>query len=670
MRQDHTFASTVGRARALVVLAVTGLVLLAAAGGAEAKVHTYRAFGDKHSAVKKFRVVGVKPRAIVGARLVTRRGRTKVPLSIVRRAARSRRHILRVVVLPRGSRARASARGDTRLMRVSSGGSVKKLKVTTAPETTIVDGPAEGSQTTSSSAGFSFKSSSPAKAKFYCSLDDSPASRCSSGVVYSGLSVAPHSFTVYAVDRNGNPDPTPAARSWSVISPTEADALPGGGTGEEPTGTEGTGTQGTGTQGTGGGGTGGGGTDTAAPDTWITSGPAEGSSSTSTSASFSFKGEDNVGVAGFECALDGAEFSPCSPPKSYSDLGDGAHTFLVRATDAAGNADPTPASSTWTVASSTRVYTVPAAVDGSCKTDVTSQILSWLGSVPDGSTVAFASGACYRIEGTLTLSDRALTIEGNGATLRSFDRPDDQRAIWRIWNSDVVIRNLLIVGSYDKGGVFNASIEHSHGIDLRGTHAVIEGVSVSDMGGDCVYFGLGATRSSGTVRGGSCEGIGRNAVSVTSGNNILVEGVSATRIGYTVFDVEPNSGPGFGASDVVFNANRIGTYYLYAWSLVGNAPIDTQTFTNNRVSAEGLRVASLYPTYRPRDVTIADNASDSKQGPPAMELRGVDNLQVTGNTVPMTNGTMATVDESCEVEVTGNTYTGGSSEVAITNPAC
>jgi len=545
-------------------------------------------------------------------------------------------------------------KGYTPMLRVSSNKGGGKLKVTTAPETTIVNGPVEGSQTTSTSAEFSFKSSSPAKAKFYCSLDASPPSRCNPGVTYGGLSIGSHRFTVYAVDRYGTRDLTPAERSWSVVSPTQTEPSPEA-TSEETTETESTDTEST---------------DTAAPDTRISAGPAEGSSSTSTSASFSFSGNDNVGVAGFQCALDGASFSACSSPKAYTTLGEGAHTFLVRAIDAAGNVDPTPASRSWTVAGSTSAYTVPASVDGSCGADVTSKILAWLGSAPDGSTVAFAPGACYRIEGTLALTARALTIEGNGATFRSFDPPEDQRAIWRVWNSHVVIRNLAIIGSYANGGVFNASIEHSHGIDLRGTHAVIEGVSASDMGGDCVYFGLGDTRSSGTVRGGSCEGIGRNAVSVTAGNNILVEGVRATRIGYTVFDVEPNSGSGFGASDVVFNANRIGTYHLYAWSLIGNAPIDTQTFTNNEVGGEGLRIASLYPTYRPKGVTITGNAADSKQGPPAMELAGVDNLEVTGNTVPMTNGTMAAVDESCEVYVAGNTYTGGSSEMTITNPAC
>ena len=54
----------------------------------------------------------------------------------------------------------------------------------------------------------------------------------------------------------------------------------------------------------------------------------------------------------FECRLDSnqaADCQPCSSPQPYSSLADGAHTFEVRATDAVGNTDPTPASRSFTV---------------------------------------------------------------------------------------------------------------------------------------------------------------------------------------------------------------------------------------------------------------------------------------------------------------------------------
>ena len=90
--------------------------------------------------------------------------------------------------------------------------------------------------------------------------------------------------------------------------------------------------------------------DTAAPDTTIGTKPAN--PTNSTSASFSFNGDDGTGsgVASFECSLDGAAFANCaSTGISYSDLSEGSHTFAVKATDNANNTDTTPASYTWTV---------------------------------------------------------------------------------------------------------------------------------------------------------------------------------------------------------------------------------------------------------------------------------------------------------------------------------
>jgi hypothetical protein len=45
----------------------------------------------------------------------------------------------------------------------------------------------------------------------------------------------------------------------------------------------------------------------------------------------------------FECKLDKGPFEPCTSPRKVKHLDPGQHTFRVRATDPAGNADATPA---------------------------------------------------------------------------------------------------------------------------------------------------------------------------------------------------------------------------------------------------------------------------------------------------------------------------------------
>jgi hypothetical protein len=85
--------------------------------------------------------------------------------------------------------------------------------------------------------------------------------------------------------------------------------------------------------------------DSSPPQTTISSSPP--ATTLSTSASF-FPASSEPGSS-LECSLDGSPFEACASPTSYAELTLGAHSFSVRATDAAGNLDPTPAESAWTI---------------------------------------------------------------------------------------------------------------------------------------------------------------------------------------------------------------------------------------------------------------------------------------------------------------------------------
>ncbi len=169
---------------------------------------------------------------------------------------------------------------------------------TVAPDTTITANPP--AQTNSTSASFSF-TSTEAGGTFQCSLDGAAFATCTSPQSYPSVANGSHTFQVRATDAAGNTDATPASYTWTV--------------------------------------------DATAPDTTITANPP--AQTNSTSANFSFTAT-KVGST-FQCSLDGAAFATCTSPQSYSGLGNGNHTFQVKATDAVGNTDPTPASFTWTV---------------------------------------------------------------------------------------------------------------------------------------------------------------------------------------------------------------------------------------------------------------------------------------------------------------------------------
>lgn len=85
--------------------------------------------------------------------------------------------------------------------------------------------------------------------------------------------------------------------------------------------------------------------DTTPPETTIDSGPS-GATSDST-PTFEFSSSEPGST--FECRVDTAAFASCSSPHTTTPLGDGGHTFEVRAIDPAGNVDPTPARDSFTV---------------------------------------------------------------------------------------------------------------------------------------------------------------------------------------------------------------------------------------------------------------------------------------------------------------------------------
>jgi hypothetical protein len=164
---------------------------------------------------------------------------------------------------------------------------------TTEPETTITGGPATGSTSTDLVA-FSFTSDDPT-AHFECRLDAPGWTLCTNPQAYS-LAAGAHTFAVRAVDPAGNVDSFPATRNWTV---KVEDHTP--------------------------------------PETVIDAAAGD---------TFTFSSEPG---ATFECQLDSGAYATCTSPKSYPGLADGSHTFNVRATDTAGNPDPTPATRTWTV---------------------------------------------------------------------------------------------------------------------------------------------------------------------------------------------------------------------------------------------------------------------------------------------------------------------------------
>jgi hypothetical protein len=183
-------------------------------------------------------------------------------------------------------------------------GTSPTLTIDSTPPDTAIAGSPPSLTGANASFGFTGSDGGVGVASFECSLDGAAFSGCISAASYSGLDNGGHTFAVRAIDVLGNVDATPASWSWTV--------------------------------------------DAVAPDTSIDG--AQPNLSASRTATFGLSGTDSgSGVASFECNLDGAGFSACSSGITYTGLADGTHTFAVRAVDAVGNRDASPASDTWEI---------------------------------------------------------------------------------------------------------------------------------------------------------------------------------------------------------------------------------------------------------------------------------------------------------------------------------
>jgi len=163
-----------------------------------------------------------------------------------------------------------------------------ELPDSVAPDTTVSGGPS--GLTVDATPTFTF--SSVAGATFKCRIDAAPYATCVSPFTSAALADGAHTLSVFATDLANNVDATPATRAFTV--------------------------------------------DATAPDTTVTK-PAK--RTTKKKVKLVFASEAG---ATFECQVDGKAWRVCTSPLKLK-VKEGKHTVLIRATDAAGNVDATPA---------------------------------------------------------------------------------------------------------------------------------------------------------------------------------------------------------------------------------------------------------------------------------------------------------------------------------------
>jgi hypothetical protein len=166
----------------------------------------------------------------------------------------------------------------------------------TPPTTVVTQKPPALSNSTTATFAFN---SPDATATFRCSLNGAPPQACTSPVTYTGLADATRTLLIQAVDPAGNVDTQAQPITWTV--------------------------------------------DTTPPDTVLAN---PGNIVGDSNPAFTFTSSETG--ATFQCSLDKAPFAACTSPDHVGVFHSGPHKFSVRAVDAAGNLDPTPAVYSWT----------------------------------------------------------------------------------------------------------------------------------------------------------------------------------------------------------------------------------------------------------------------------------------------------------------------------------
>jgi hypothetical protein len=226
----------------------------------------------------------------------------------------------------------------------------------TPPDTSIDLG---GFLTRDTTPAFQFASSETGST-FECSLDGGAFSACTPGSTFGPtLADGTHSLDVRAIDPGGNTDPSPAHTTFAI--------------------------------------------DSTPPDTVFDSGPA--ATITVNFASFAFHSTE--AGSSLQCSFDGGGFAACGSPFNATALPLGAHALSVRATDPAGNTDPTPAVHGFSV------VPVTPPPPAKAKVSVKNQRLARNGRV--SLRVACPAGRSSSCVGTVTLT---ASVSGKARTVR------------------------------------------------------------------------------------------------------------------------------------------------------------------------------------------------------------------------------------------------------------
>ena len=202
------------------------------------------------------------------------------------------------------------------------------------------------------------------------------------------------------------------------------------------------------------------------PDTTLTAGPSGMTDALTATVSFSGTAGDND-VVGFECQLDNGGYAPCTSPFVAEVTSNGKHTLHVRAIDAIGNVDGTPASATWTV----RVTSLETTLTSTPSSPSTSREASF-GFAADGASafecaldgVAFAECSSPQTYAGLEDGSHSFDVRAKDATGKTGAAT---RFTWAIVNGAPVAQDQAVTVASNRSVAITLNATDSDGLHYK-----------------------------------------------------------------------------------------------------------------------------------------------------------------------------------------------------------
>jgi hypothetical protein len=312
---------------------------------------------------------------------------------------------------------------------------------------------------------------------------------------------------------------------------------------------------------------------------------------------------------------------------------------------------------------------VPPSIDATGATDVSAALNAWVASVANGSTLLFPAGAIYRLSQGIQIANRSnLTFEGNGATLKvdpaalgtnqlasAFILGHQYGGFWGGTNTNIAIRDFTLVGNSTTPGIFVPGQEGESALELVSTNGLqVTGITASAFPSD---FAFVEADTNVHMWANTITSTGRNALSVISGSNIEFDHTTMTKIGYVIYDIEPNDATE-AVSFVNIHNNSSGSWSDAFFAVDGSqtgAAIHDITVANNISSGRSLfSSVNGGGVAREQNIILTGNVSNTATSGPVLLFKDIDGLTVQYNSQPLSSGAQVSATNCTGAVITPN----------------